>query len=32
MYTRQMLASLLHVSARHGFHHQGVLSVANVTP
>jgi len=32
MYTAQTLASLLHVSARHGFHHQEFLSVANVTP
>ena len=32
MYTCQMLVILLHVMARHGFHHHGVHSVCNVTP
>jgi len=30
MYTRQALVILLHVTARHGCHHQGVHPVANV--
>jgi hypothetical protein len=32
MYTRQTLVSLLHVSVPHDCHHQGVHSLANVTP
>jgi hypothetical protein len=32
MYTLQAVGSLLHVSARHGCHHQEVHSEANVTP